>query len=164
MEELVLTAQKSAESSPVKGNGRQSLISRLKQWKMKKYVVVSLEKIGDKSGQIQQAQPDPKYPAHVGTGLALGTKSMLTKVFSAVAGVIVEPVKGAKEGGVKGGAVGFGKGMLGLVCKPVKGTIDLVTQTTRGISNTPKTMYVGMTRMIKKVPGKKEPESDEVSG
>lgn len=75
---------------------------------------------------------------------------MLTKVFSAVAGVIVEPVRGAYTGGVKGGALGFGRGMLGLVCKPVKGTIDLVTQTTRGISNTPKTMYVGMTRMIKK--------------
>ena len=77
---------------------------------------------------------------------------MLGKVFSAVAGVIVEPVKGAKKGGVKGGAKGFGKGMLGLVCKPVKGTIDLVTQTTRGISNTPKTMYVAMNRMIKKKP------------
>lgn len=77
---------------------------------------------------------------------------MLSKVFQALAGVIVEPVKGAKKGGVKGGAVGFGKGMLGLVCKPVKGTIDLVTQTTRGISNTPKTMYVAMNRMIKKKP------------
>lgn len=52
---------------------------------------------------------------------------MLTKVFSAVAGVIVEPVKGAKEGGIKGSAYGLGKGMVGLVCKPVKGTIDLVT-------------------------------------
>jgi hypothetical protein len=48
--------------------------------------------------------------------------------------------------------MGLGKGLLGLICKPVKGTIDLVTQTTRGISNTPKTMYVGMTRMIKSVP------------
>lgn len=75
---------------------------------------------------------------------------MLGKVFSAVAGVIIEPVKGAKRGGVKGGAVGFGKGMLGLVCKPVKGTIDLVTQTTRGISNTPKTMYVAMNKMIRR--------------
>ena len=69
--------------------------------------------------------------------------------------MIVEPLKGAKQGGLKGGAVGFGKGMLGLVCKPVKGTIDLVTQTTRGISNTPKTMYVGLNRMIKRVPKSK---------
>lgn len=77
---------------------------------------------------------------------------MLTNMFSAVAGVISEPVKGAKEGGIKGGAKGFGKGIMGLVCKPVKGTIDLVTQTTRGIGNTPKTMYVGFNRMVKRVP------------
>jgi hypothetical protein len=68
---------------------------------------------------------------------------------------------------LKGGAVGFGKGILGLVCKPVKGTIDLVTLTTRGISNTPKTMYVGFNRMVKKVPKREkqqknpnEPESE----
>ena len=48
-------------------------------------------------------------------------------MFYAVAGVITEPVNGAKKGGIKGGAMGFGKGILGLVCKPVKGTIDLVT-------------------------------------
>ena len=77
-------------------------------------------------------------------------------MFSAVAGVITEPVKGAKKGGMKGGAVGFGKGILGLVCKPMKGTIDLVTQTTKGITNTPKTMYVSIARMIKKVPKKKK--------
>jgi vacuolar protein sorting-associated protein 13A/C len=81
---------------------------------------------------------------------------MINNVFSAVTGVITEPVKGAKSGGIKGGAVGFGKGMLGLVCKPVKGTIDLVTQTTRGITNTPSTMYVGISKMIKKKPKKPE--------
>ena len=59
--------------------------------------------------------------------MASGTKSMLSNMFSAVAGVVTEPFKGAKKGGVKGGAVGFGKGILGLVCKPMKGTIDLVT-------------------------------------
>jgi hypothetical protein len=42
--------------------------------------------------------------------------------------------------------------MLGLVCKPVKGTIDLVTKTTRGITNTPRSMYVGLSKMVKKVP------------
>jgi vacuolar protein sorting-associated protein 13A/C len=86
--------------------------------------------------------------------MAKGTKSMISNMFQAVAGVISEPVKGAKKGGMKGGAVGFGKGILGLVCKPMKGTIDLVTQTTRGISNTPKTMYVGLTKMVKRVPKK----------
>ena len=52
---------------------------------------------------------------------------MIENIVGAVAGVITEPVRGAKKGGIKGGAVGLGKGMLGLVCKPVAGTIDLVT-------------------------------------
>ncbi|MFS8160389.1 MAG: hypothetical protein ACMG6E_09330 [Candidatus Roizmanbacteria bacterium] len=77
---------------------------------------------------------------------------MLENVFSAVTGVITEPINGAKSGGFKGGAVGLGKGMMGLVCKPIKGTIDLVTQTTRGITNTPRTMYVGISKMVKKIP------------
>lgn len=91
-------------------------------------------------------------PSNVASGLAFGTKSMLSNVFSAITGIITEPLKGAKKGGIKGGAMGFGKGILGLVCKPVKGTIDLVTQTTRGITNTPKTMYIGLSRVTKKVP------------
>jgi hypothetical protein len=40
--------------------------------------------------------------------------------------------------------------MLGLVCKPVAGSIDLVTYTARGIGNTPKTMYVGLAKLIRK--------------
>jgi hypothetical protein len=39
--------------------------------------------------------------------MAKGTKSMISNMFQAVAGVISEPVKGAKKGGMKGGAVGL---------------------------------------------------------
>ena len=128
---------------------------------MTNYVILSLEKLSDgidsipgNGTKISKNANSPLYrdPSNIASGVASGTKSLLTKVFGAVAGVIVGPLKGVKRGGLKGGAVGFGKGMLGLVCKPVKGTIDLVTQTTRGISNTPKTMYVGLNRMIKKIP------------
>lgn len=76
---------------------------------------------------------------------------MLSNIFSAVAGVVAEPMIGAQEGGLQGGALGLGRGILGLVWSPVKGTIDLVTQTSKGLSNTPKTMYVGFDRMIRKV-------------
>jgi hypothetical protein len=138
-------------------------------WRMGSYVVLSLERIGEGVDKIprrvsssgEEAKGKINRPSNAVSGVAWGTKAMLGKVFSAVAGVIIEPVKGAKKGGVKGGAVGFGKGMLGLVCKPVKGTIDLVTQTTRGISNTPKTMYVAMTKMIKKKPRTQLQETTE---
>jgi len=66
-------------------------------------------------------------PTNIAEGLALGTKNMLSNIFSAVAGVVAEPVIGAQEGGITGGAVGLGRGILGLVWSPVKGTIDLVT-------------------------------------
>jgi len=75
---------------------------------------------------------------------------MVESMVSAVTGIVLEPVKGARRDGARGGAIGLGKGMLGLVCKPVAGTIDLVTHTTRGIGNTPKTMYVGITKLVRK--------------
>lgn len=42
--------------------------------------------------------------------------------------------------------------MLGLVHKPEHGTIELVTQATRGSTDAPRTVYVGISKMIKKVP------------
>ena len=57
---------------------------------------------------------------------------------------------------MKGLSVGFGKGFLGLVCKPMKGTIDLVTKTTKGLSNTPRTVYVSISQLARKVPKKKK--------
>ena len=105
---------------------------------MTNYVVVSLERIGEEVDKIPKNSAAVKSthlgsgksttePSNLASGLAVGTKSMLKNVFSAVAGVVVEPVKGAKQGGIKGSAFGLGKGLLGLICKPVKGTIDLVT-------------------------------------
>ena len=90
-----------------------------------------------------------QVPSNVISGVAYGTKSLLKNVIGAVMGVVLEPVRGVWKGGVKGGAIGLGKGILGLVCKPVAGTIDLVTQTTRGIGNTPKTVYVQISKLIK---------------
>ena len=82
---------------------------------------------------------------------------MLENVFTAVTGVITEPTKASKTGGLIGKPVDLGKGMLGIVCKPVQGTIDLVTQSTRGSTNTPRTMYVGISKLTKKVPKKSSP-------
>lgn len=50
-------------------------------------------------------------------------------MFTAVAGVIVEPLKISKERNTNNliGRGALSKSLLGLVCKPDKGTIDLVT-------------------------------------
>jgi hypothetical protein len=86
------------------------------------------------------------------SGLARGTKSVVQSVFSAIAGIVSEPVKGTVEGGIKGGAKGLGKGMIGLVSKPVNGTLELVTLTKKGLTNTPKAVYVGLNKMAKREP------------
>lgn len=69
---------------------------------------------------------------------------------SGVAGIVIEPIKGAKKKGLKGATIGVGKGLLGLICKPVAGGIDMVTYTTRGIGNTPKTIYLGAGKLFKR--------------
>lgn len=86
------------------------------------------------------------------SGIAQGTKSVVSSVFSAVAGIVTEPVKGGQTGGLKGSATGLKNGMIGLVSKPVQGTLELVTLTRKGLANTPKTVYVGLSKMAKKVP------------
>lgn len=66
---------------------------------------------------------------------------MLNEVVTAISGLIVEPVKGkyynmiskiylkgVKKGGIKGGVTGFGKGIYGLIVKPVAGyKINLIS-------------------------------------
>lgn len=82
---------------------------------------------------------------------------MLKGIFSAIIGLFMEPIRGAKKSGFKGALLGFGKGLAGLVLKPVAGTLDLVTLTARGIANTPKTLYLNISRVLKRK--KKEPRS-----
>jgi vacuolar protein sorting-associated protein 13A/C len=57
-----------------------------------------------------------------------------------VIGVVKQPVKGTKKEGVLGFFKGVGKGMAGLVMKPLSGTMDLVSNTSEGIKNTAKNM------------------------
>jgi hypothetical protein len=73
---------------------------------MTNYVILSLEKLGDGIDAIPGTSKSPtlhdiRDPANVVSGVARGTKSLLGKVFGAVAGMIVEPLKGAKQGGLK---------------------------------------------------------------
>ena len=108
-------------------------------WQLTGMVVVSLEKIADgakatpdvltlqKREEREKYRPTKMPPSNLATGLMRGTKSMVGQVMSAVAGVVLEPIRGAKKKGIKGATQGIGKGILGLIFKPVAGTIDLVT-------------------------------------
>ena len=91
-----------------------------------------------------------RQPSNAISGIFKGTTILIGSILSGVAGLVTEPVKGAKAKGFKGATIGVGKGLLGLVCKPVAGGIDMVTLTTRGIGNTPKTIYNGATKVFRR--------------
>jgi vacuolar protein sorting-associated protein 13A/C len=60
---------------------------------------------------------------------------LVNSIGSGVAGIVVQPYRGAQ----KGGAVGFGKGILtgtlGVVTKPTSGLVDFVTKIGEGFEN-----------------------------
>ena len=47
-------------------------------------------------------------------------------LFRGLTGIVYEPYKGARKKGLKGFGVGMGKGLVGIVAKPVGGTVGLV--------------------------------------
>eukprot|EP01022_Parablepharisma_sp_SALTPOND_P008166 TRINITY_DN135305_c0_g1_i1.p2 TRINITY_DN135305_c0_g1~~TRINITY_DN135305_c0_g1_i1.p2 ORF type:complete len:549 (+),score=77.91 TRINITY_DN135305_c0_g1_i1:2783-4429(+) len=98
-------------------------------------------------------------PTNVASGLLRGTGAVFQSVLSALAGIFVEPLRGAKKSGIKGAVVGLGKGMVELILKPVAGTLDLVTLTARGIANTPTTVYLKLNGVFKKRPVRRGPTS-----
>jgi len=59
-----------------------------------------------------------------------------TGVAGGVAGIVLDPYKGAKKKGIKGFFKGVGTGLTGVVGKTAAGGMGLVTQTLKGIGNT----------------------------
>ncbi len=67
-----------------------------------------------------------KKPKNIISGVGYGSYALVKGIFDGVTGLVTEPYKGAKKKGVKGAAVGVGRGLMGLVAKPVGGTVGLV--------------------------------------
>lgn len=71
--------------------------------------------------------------ASPGSGLVTGALSFGHGLSSGVAGLIRDPVAGAREDGAFGFARGLGKGLLGSVLKPVAGALDLIAEPAAGV-------------------------------
>lgn len=104
-------------------------------------IVGNVSKLGEKISMDKEYQQDRermkmKRANHVGAGVGLGLKEFGQGLIQGVAGVVTQPVKGARKQGFKGFAAGIGKGLVGVVIKPTVGVVDLVTRTTEGIRNT----------------------------
>jgi len=67
-----------------------------------------------------------------------GFSSMLGGIYDGVSGVVMQPIKGAKDSGAQGFFKGVGKGLTGLFVKPVSGFLDTISKTAEGVKNTVK--------------------------
>ena len=83
------------------------------------------------------------------SGMGYGGLAFAKGIVFGITGLVTQPYKGAKKSGAKGAAVGVGKGLIGLVAKPVAGTVGLVGCTVEGTISTPGTIKKAMTKKSK---------------
>ena len=81
-----------------------------------------------------------KWASNVVSGVGYGTKQVFSEVGKGISGVVMDPYRGAKSKGIKGGTIGIGKGIAGLLGRPIKGGFFLMAQPIVGVVNTP--MYI----------------------
>lgn len=75
-------------------------------------------------------------PKHVVDGLLSGAKSIGQGLFGGIAGIVTDPMKGAKKGGFKGFFKGAAKGILGVVAKPTAGVVNAASTALKSVGNT----------------------------
>lgn len=74
-------------------------------------------------------------PENVLQGLRAGLKSTASGVASGVAGIYLQPARGARQSGVRGFVKGGVKGLGGAVVKSFSGGLDLLMKTSEGAHN-----------------------------
>ena len=79
-------------------------------------------------------------PSNAASGLVQGTADLGRGIAEGLAGVVLAPLRGAREGGAAGFATGLGRGLAGLIVKPVAGVLDFTTRTTEGVVASAKTL------------------------
>ncbi|KAF7728851.1 hypothetical protein EC973_005477 [Apophysomyces ossiformis] len=75
-------------------------------------------------------------PRHAMYGVTQGVAYFGTSVASGVAGLVKRPMEGAKSGGALGFVDGVGRGLVGVLTKPVVGVFDLASNVSAGIRET----------------------------
>eukprot|EP01129_Flabellula_baltica_P006490 TRINITY_DN2434_c0_g2_i1.p1 TRINITY_DN2434_c0_g2~~TRINITY_DN2434_c0_g2_i1.p1 ORF type:complete len:2913 (+),score=603.66 TRINITY_DN2434_c0_g2_i1:175-8913(+) len=100
----------------------------------------TLTKIGetatfDEDYRRERAIRKQKQAANLGEGVVYGVRDFGIGLYKGLTGIVLDPIKGAKDDGAAGFFKGVGKGIVGVVLKPTIGAIDLVNRTTEGIKN-----------------------------
>jgi len=66
-------------------------------------------------------------------GCKFGSHFAANEVRRAFTGIILEPKNGFKNKGMKGGAIGFGKGLAGFFGRPLRGGFNFIAQPIVGL-------------------------------
>ncbi|CDW52391.1 Vacuolar protein sorting associated protein 13A [Trichuris trichiura] len=74
-----------------------------------------------------------KRPADLTSGIARGGTGAIMGVVDGVTGVFVKPIEGAREEGAIGFAKGLGKGLIGMVTRPVSGVVDFASSSLEAV-------------------------------
>ncbi|GAX25821.1 hypothetical protein FisN_17Lh220 [Fistulifera solaris] len=70
---------------------------------------------------------------NVALGLGSGVQKLITGFLEGVTGVVKAPIRGAEKKGLEGFAKGIGKGLLGLLVKPIIGISDGIADVMLGV-------------------------------
>ena len=73
---------------------------------------------------------------NVASGLGSGVQKLVLGFLDGVTGVVKAPIRGAEKRGLEGFAKGIGKGLLGLLVKPIIGISDGFTDVMIGVKGT----------------------------
>lgn len=84
---------------------------------------------GDREFMRERGLRRRKKAGNVLQGVQQGAVSLVSGIAEGLAGVITQPLNGARSQGVKGFFKGMAKGLSGLVMKPVSGALDTISKT-----------------------------------
>eukprot|EP00899_Mesostigma_viride_P004689 jgi/Mesvir1/14220/Mv09670-RA.1 len=76
--------------------------------------------------------------AGVVRGAVSGAGGFLHETVTGLTGIIMEPMRGYKSEGTKGAAKGLGKGLIGVIARPMRGGVILLEQLSEGLDRTVK--------------------------
>ena len=109
--------------------GSLSLVSKFSNNLSKGLLVLT-----DDADYINQREYDHiQKPRNVFVGLGDGLKGAFTSVASGVVGIYQKPRDGARKGKLRGFLKGTYYGLVGVVIKPISGSLDLIVKTSEGI-------------------------------
>jgi hypothetical protein len=123
-------AQESASSDSVSTEGQNPTVTDPSQASEGTAEEATGPQFGDLFGYAESSRD-------VGTGFGRLFKSVGTGVMAGAATLVSAPIAGAREGGAKGFAAGFGLGLVGAVVLPITGAVYGCAEVARGAANTP---------------------------